>query len=194
VADPAATRRHAAPEGSSRGGGGARSAHVAYAIGSAGGFGLTGFVLAPQGDQPDTVARSPVPPSVMLAAPSGQLLFAVNVPPGAPTVYTVMIFPDVAVKEMDRVTVSPAATGTDEGNVNVVVPAAAALAEALDVPLTARLACAVTVLSGSIWTTAESSDATPVGTTKVCDAVPPGIEAALPGLPRHMACPAPPSA
>jgi len=42
---------------------------------------------------PETLARNPVFVSETFDAPSGQLSEVVNVPPGEPAVYTVMILP-----------------------------------------------------------------------------------------------------
>jgi hypothetical protein len=122
-----------------------------------------------------------------LGAPSAQSLLAVKVPPGVPAVYRVMIFPEVAVNDIASVTILP--DDTDTGvKVNVVSPAAVAAASASCVPFTATVRCAVTLGSGSTWTSADDRLATPLlGTVNVCVAVPPGIDSGRPGLPRHMA-------
>lgn len=100
-----------------------------------------------------------------------------------------MIFPEVAVNLIVRVTASPPSTAT-EPNPKVVSPAAVALVCARSIPLTDKDACAVTAGSGSICTRARSIEVTPAGTDRVCRAVPPGIDSGRAGLPRHIACPA----
>src|SRR5579862_7640725 len=100
-----------------------------------------------------------------------------------------MIFPEVAEKVTLRLIWSPGLTGT-LGKLNVVSPAAVASAVARTVPLTEMEPWPVTVESGSICTSAWSREATPEGTVNVCEAVPPGTDRLLPGLPRHIAYPA----
>src|ERR1019366_131946 len=99
-----------------------------------------------------------------------------------------MIFPNVAVKEIDSEAWSPALVAT-AGQLKLVSPAANAVVVARTVPLIVSVKCAVTVLSGSICTSALDRDATPAGTVNVWVAVPPGIDSGRPGLPRHIACP-----
>lgn len=86
-------------------------------------------------------------------APSEQELETVSVPPGAPVLYTVMIFPLVAVKVIERVTVLPARAWTSL-KVKVVSPEAVWSEVASGWPSTRRVAWAVTLGSGSICTSA----------------------------------------
>src|SRR6185437_16043316 len=102
-----------------------------------------------------------------------------------------MILPYVAVDVIASDRESPGCTDT-AGNVKVVSPAAAATADARAAPLMLSIACAVTVESGSICTSAVSTDATFGGTVNVSVAVPPGIDSGRLGFPRHIACPTAP--
>jgi hypothetical protein len=57
-----------------------------------------------------TWALSPVSERVYDGAPSEHLLLTLSVPPGAPTVYTVVNFPAVAARRSVSVTAAPAGT------------------------------------------------------------------------------------
>ena len=92
-----------------------------------------------------------------------------------------MILPEVALKVIEIVTVSPGRTLTGL-NVNEVSPAAVEAAEVSSVPLTATVRFAVTAESGSICTSAPDRAATPLWTVNVWLAVPPGTDTASAGL------------